>query len=68
MVPYFLAFSWIDDRRHLFIKDETMYPELTPAPEDIRINTKIISPKVFAEIEEEHKGDSPVLNMEFDRT
>lgn len=28
MIPYFLAFSWIDDKRKLFVKDETMYPEL----------------------------------------
>jgi hypothetical protein len=28
VIPYFLAFSWIDDKRKLFVKDETMYPEL----------------------------------------
>lgn len=28
VIPYFLAFSWIDDKRKMFVKDETMYPEL----------------------------------------
>ena len=28
VIPYFLAFSWIEDKRKMFIKDETMYPEL----------------------------------------
>jgi len=37
VIPYFLAFAWLDDRRHLFIRDESMYPELTPGPEELRI-------------------------------
>ena len=65
MIPYFLSFAWIDDKRHLFIKDESMYPELTPMPEDIKIHTKVISP---IDIEEEAKeGESPGGQFEFDK-
>lgn len=65
VIPYFLSFAWIDDKRDLFIKDETMYPELTPMPEDINIRTKVISP---TEIEEEAKeGESPGAQFEFDK-
>jgi hypothetical protein len=28
VIPYFLAFSWIDDKRKMYVKDEGMYPEL----------------------------------------
>lgn len=42
MIPYFLAFTWLETKRGLFIKDETMYPELTPAPEDLQIHQKPI--------------------------
>lgn len=65
VIPYFLCFAWIDDKRDLFIKDETMYPDLTPMPEDIKIRTKVISQ---TEIEEEAKeGDSPGGQFEFDK-
>jgi hypothetical protein len=30
VIPYFLAFSWIDDKRRTYVKDERMYPELDP--------------------------------------
>jgi hypothetical protein len=28
VIPYFMAFSWIDDKRSNYVKDESMYPQL----------------------------------------
>ena len=66
VIPYFLCFAWIDDKRDLFIKDETMYPELTPMPDDIKIRTKVISPTEIEE-EEAKEGESPGGQFEFDK-
>lgn len=34
VIPYFVAFSWVDDKRKLYIKDEQMYPDLMAQPID----------------------------------
>ena len=45
MIPYFLAFSWIDDKRKMFVKDETMYPELNYVEntDEIKVEPKAIN-------------------------
>ena len=39
MIPYFFAFQWLDDKRKLYLKDETMYPDL-PSPLEIATDNK----------------------------
>jgi hypothetical protein len=41
VIPYFLAFSWIDDKRKMFVKDETMYPELNNVENVNEIQVKL---------------------------
>lgn len=32
MIPYFLAFAWLDDKREAYLRDEEMYPDLHALP------------------------------------
>ncbi len=53
MIPYFLCFAWLDDKRELYLKDEEMYPDLHAIPQptvDAVVESKQVAEDMVFEV------------------
>ena len=69
VIPYFVSFVWVDDKRKTYIKSEQMYPELTHSPSP---NKQVFEPAKDIEIEKqphspELKNKNNDYSLEFDK-